>query len=145
MRASVESYPRAAVERAMKVQEVILRAMAKKITWWQAAEIIGLSGRQMRRLRWRYETYGYDGLIDGRRGWPSEKRVPVALVEQVLGLYRERYFDLNVRHFHEKLGEQHGISLSYTWVKMALQGAGLVAKARQPGHIDGGQRSAKSC
>ena len=133
MRVSVESYPRVAVERAMKVQEVILRAMAKKITWWQAAEIIGLSGRQMRRLRWRYETYGYDGLIDRRRGRPSEKRVPVALVEQVLGLYRERYFDLNVRHFHEKLGEQHGISLSYTWVKMALQGAGLVAKAGKRG------------
>jgi hypothetical protein len=37
------------VERAMKLQEVILRAMAKKISWWQAAEIIGLSDREMRR------------------------------------------------------------------------------------------------
>ena len=45
----MESYPRAAVERAMKVQEVILRAMARKITWWQAAEVIGVSDRQMRR------------------------------------------------------------------------------------------------
>ncbi|MGH7077909.1 MAG: ISNCY family transposase [Acetobacteraceae bacterium] len=133
MQISVESYPKAAVERAMKVQEVILRAMAKKITWWQAAEIIGIGDRQMRRLGWRYETYGYDGLLDRRRGRPSEKRVPVALVEQVLGLYRERYFDLNVRHFHEKLGEEHGIELSYTWVKMALQGAGLAAKARKRG------------
>ena len=43
---SMELYSRAAVERAMKVQEVILRAMAKKITWWQAAEIIGISDRQ---------------------------------------------------------------------------------------------------
>jgi hypothetical protein len=58
MQRSMESYPRAAVERAMKVQEVILRAMAKKITWWQAAEIVGMSDRQMRRLRWRYENYG---------------------------------------------------------------------------------------
>jgi len=41
------SYTQAAMERAMKVQEVILRAMAKKITWWQAAEIIGISDRQM--------------------------------------------------------------------------------------------------
>ena len=49
------SYTQAAVERAMKVQEVILRAMAKKITWWQAAEIIGISDRQMRRWRERYE------------------------------------------------------------------------------------------
>jgi hypothetical protein len=46
----MESYLRAAVERAMKVQEVIMRAMAKKITWRQAGEIIGLCERQMRRL-----------------------------------------------------------------------------------------------
>jgi transposase len=129
----MEAYPRAAVERAMKVQEVILRAMAKKITWWQAAEIIGISDRSMRRWRERYEQHGYDGLIDRRRGRPSEKRVPLATVEQVLGLYREQYFDLNVRHFHEKLVEVHGIQLSYTWVKQALQGAGLVAKGRQRG------------
>lgn len=133
MQTSVESYPKAAVERAMKVQEVILRAMARKITWWQAAEIIGISDRQMRRWRERYEEHGYDGLMDRRRGRPSGKRVPLAQVEQVLGLYRERYFDLNVRHFHEKLGEEHGIELSYTWVKQALQGAGLVAKGRKRG------------
>jgi len=42
----------------MNVQEVILRAMAKKITWWQAAEIIGMSDRQMRRLHWRYRSMG---------------------------------------------------------------------------------------
>jgi len=133
MRSGVESYPRAAVERAMKVQEVILRAMAKKITWLQAAHIARMSDRQMRRLRRRYETYGYDGLLDRRRGQPSERRVPLALAEQVLGLYREKYYDLNVRHFHEKLREQHGITLSYTWVKLALQGAGLVAKERKRG------------
>ena len=129
----MESYPRAAVERAMKVQEVILRAMAKKISWWQAAEIIGLSDRSMRRWRERYEEHGYDGLIDRRRGRPSGRRVPLAQVEQVLGLYREQYFDLNVRPFHEKLVEQHGIQLSYTWVKQALQGAGLVAKSGRRG------------
>jgi len=133
MQRSMESYPRAAVERAMKVQEVILRAMAKKITWLEAAHIAGMSDRQMRRLRWRYENYGYDGLLDRRRGVPSERRVPLALAEQVLCLYREKYYDLNVRHFHEKLEEQHGIQLSYTWVKLALQGAGLVAKARKRG------------
>ncbi|MGC8548856.1 MAG: ISNCY family transposase, partial [Acidobacteriaceae bacterium] len=133
MRGSMESYPRAAVERAMKVQEVILRAMAKKITWWQAAEIIGISDRSMRRWRERYEQHGYDGLLDRRRGKPSGKRVPLAQAEQVLELYREKYFDLNVRHFHEKLVEQHGISVSYTWVKQALQGAGLVAKGRKRG------------
>jgi transposase len=126
-------YSKAAMERAMKVQEVILRAMAKKITWWQAAEIIGISDRSMRRWRERLEEHGYEGLFDRRRGQPSPKRVPLATVEQVLGLYRDRYFDLNVQHFHEKLSAQHGIQLSYTWVKQALQGAGLVAKGRQRG------------
>ena len=71
------------------------------------------------------------GLIDRRRGRPSPKRVPLAEVEQVLELYREKYFDLNVRHFHEKLGAEHGIGWSYTWVKRALQGSGLVAKGRK--------------
>ena len=127
----MDSYSKTAMERAMKVQEVILRALAKKITWWQAAEILGSTDRQMRRWRQRYEAYGYDGLFDRRRGQPSPKRVPLAMVEQVLGLYRERYFDFNVRH-HEKLAE-HGIRLSYTWVKLALQGAGLVARGRKRG------------
>ncbi|HEX8798253.1 MAG TPA: ISNCY family transposase [Terriglobales bacterium] len=151
----MDSYSQAAMERAMKVQEVILRAMAKKITWWQAAEIIGISDRSMRRWRERYEEHGYDGLFDRRRGQPSPKRVPLAVVEQVLGLYRERYFDLNVRHFHEKLVAEHSMELSYTWVKAALQGAGLVKRGRKRGvhrkrrprrplpgmllHIDGSQ------
>jgi transposase len=126
-------YPESAVERAMKIQEVILRAMAKSITWWQAAEILGISDRHLRRWRERYQEFGYDGLYDRRLGRPSPKRVPVETVERVLGLYREKYFDLNVRHFCEKLRERHGIRLSYTWVKLALQGAGLVKKGRQRG------------
>src|ERR1700680_1577192 len=76
---SMVSYSKAAMERAMKVQKVILRAMAKKITWWQAAEIIGISDRHMRRWRERYEEFGYDGLFDRRRGRPSPKRVPLAV------------------------------------------------------------------
>jgi transposase len=125
--------PEAVVERAMKVQEVILRAMAKRMTWWQAAEVIGISDRQMRRWRRRWEKFGYDGLLDRRRGRPSLRRVPLELGERVLALYREKYFDFNVRHFHEKLREHHGIALSYSWVKLALQGAGLVGKRSRRG------------
>jgi transposase len=121
------SYTQAAMERTMKVQEVILRAMGKKITWWQAAEIIGISDRQMRRWRERYEEFGFRGLFDRRRGKPSPKKMPVAVVEKVLGLYREKYFDLNVRHFHEKLQAEHQVEISYSWVKGLLQGAGMVA------------------
>src|SRR2546423_12223891 len=65
---SMVSYSKAAMERAMKVQEVILRALAKKITWWQAAEIIGISDRHMRRWRERYEEVGFRALVDRRRG-----------------------------------------------------------------------------
>src|SRR3979411_615633 len=130
---SMVSYSKTAMERAMKVQEVILRAIAKRITWWQAAEIIGISDRHMRRWRERYEEFGYDGLFDRRLGKPSPKRVPLATVARVLTLYREQYFDLNVQHFHEKLGAEHEILLSYTWVKKALQGAGLVARGRKRG------------
>ena len=129
----MDSYSKAAVERTMKVQEVILRALAKKITWWQAAEIIGISDRSMRRWHQRYEEFGYDGLFDRRRGKPSPKRVPLAQVEQVLALYRDRYYDLNVQHFHEKLKKEHQIALSYSWVKQALQGAGLVRRGRKRG------------
>lgn len=129
----MDSYTEAAVERAMKVQEVMLQAMAKKITWWQAAEILGISDRHMRRWRERHEEFGFRGLFDRRRGVPSPKRVPVAVVERVLGLYRERYFDLNVKHFHEKLQSEHQIGLSYSWVKGILQGAGLVARGRKRG------------
>jgi hypothetical protein len=70
------------------------------------------------------------GCFDRRRGRPSPKRVPLATVEQVLGLYRDRFSDFNVQHFHEKLSPQHGIQLSYAWVKQALQGAGLVARTQ---------------
>jgi len=115
----------------MKVQDVLLKAMAKKITWWAAAEIIGVTDRTMRRWRQRLEKHGYSGLADGRKGKMSFRRVPLKTVEEVLGLYQEKYYDLNVRHFHEKLREEHEIELSYTWVYQALVGAGLVPKRRR--------------
>lgn len=115
----------------MKLQDVLLKAMAKKIHWWEAAEIIGVTCRTMWRWRERLETEGYSGLVDRRKGKPSEKRVPLAKVEELLRLYREEYFDFNIRHFHEKLKEKHGLELSYTFVQKALQGAGLVARGRK--------------
>jgi len=117
----------------MKLQDVLLKAMAKKISWADAAEIIGVSCRTMRRWRERMEEGGYSGLADRRKGKPSAKRVPLKTVEQVLALYRETYHDLNIRHFHEKLRDKHKIELSYTFVQQALQGAGLVARGKKRG------------
>src|SRR5215813_2337429 len=121
------------MERMMKVQDVLLKAMAKKISWVAAAEIIGVTPRTMRRWRERLEEHGYSGLADGRKGKVSFRRIALKTVEQVLALYQEKYYDLNVRHFREKLDEEHGIQLSYTWVYQALVGAGLVQKRRKRG------------
>jgi len=128
-----QQYSAAEVERMMKLQDVLLKAMAGKMHWWEAAEIVGVTDRTMRRWRERLEEHGYDGLTDRRKGKRSQRRVPVNRCEEVLRLYQERYFDLSVRHFHEKLKEEHSIQLSYTWVKQALQGAGLVKRRRRRG------------
>ncbi len=125
------TYSAAEVERMMKLQDVLLKAMAKKISWVTAAEIIGVTPRTMRRWRERMEEHGYDGLADRRKGKVSTRRVPLQTVEQVLALYQEKYYDLNVRHFCEKLQQEHGIELSYTWVYQALVGANLVQKRRR--------------
>jgi transposase len=119
------------MERMMKLQDVLLKAMAKKITWWAAAEIIGVSDRTIRRMREKLEREGYSGLADRRKGRVSSHRVPLKTAEEVLRLYREEYSDFNVRHFHEKLREQHRIEISYTWVYAALTGAGLITKKRR--------------
>jgi transposase len=121
------------MERMMKLQDVVLKAMAKKISWIDAAEIAGMSVRNMQRKRQAYQEHGYTGLFDQRRGKRSIHRVPLETAEKVLELYQTTYFDLSVRHFHEKLRAEHDIWLSYSWVKQALQGAGLVKKGRRRG------------
>ena len=135
MRESMEIYPRTAAERAMKLQEVLLRATAGKIKWWQAAELIGISERQMRRWRKRLEEQGPQGLLDRRRRKPSSRRVPKEQAEEVLSLYRDKYFDLNVRHFHEKLGEDHQIGS-----ELHVGQAGLAGS--RPGEAQGQARGA---
>lgn len=126
-------YPAAAVERAMKVQEVILRALSGALTWLQAADILGIHPRSLRRWRARYAADGILGLYDRRRGRPSRRKAPVAAVQRVLRLYRETYLGFNVRHFHQLARREHGVTLSYSFVKLALQDAGLVRKRRARG------------
>jgi len=128
-----QQYSAAEVERMMKLQDVLLKTMAGKMCWFEAAEIIGVTDRTMGRWRERLEEHGYDGLTDRRKGKRSQRRVPMQTCKEVLGLYQERYFDFSVRHFHEKLKAEHSIDLSYTWVKQALQGAGLVKRWKRRG------------
>src|SRR5580765_5018389 len=127
------SYAPGVVERAMKVQEVIVRALAGQLSWIQAADILQLSPRSVRRWRWRLERDGYDGLFDRRRRVPSPKRASVAEVQRVLALYRDRYQGFNVRHFHQLARREHGVAFCYAFVKKALQSAGLVPRQRPRG------------
>ena len=122
-----------AVERAMTIQDVMTRAMSGEYSWLQAAEILGMSPRSLLRWRGRYERKGYDGLLDRRRCVPSRRRAPLAEVERVLRLYRETYQGFNGRHFHEIARREHGVTLSYSFVKKALQTAGLMRKYRPRG------------
>ncbi|RJO67838.1 MAG: ISNCY family transposase [Myxococcales bacterium] len=126
-------YPESAVRRAMTVQEVILKAVGGELKWIEAADILGVTPRTIRRMHASYKAHGLPGLIDRRRGSPSPRRAAFADVEQVLRLYREKYRDFNVKHFHEKLVEKHGLSYGYTWVKLVLQKAGMVKRSKGRG------------
>ncbi len=123
-------YSEVAMEKAMTIQEVILRAYAGKITWVEASEILNYSPRHLRRLRKKHREHGFHGLFDKRRGKLSPRRMPLEIVERVQKLYQERYHDFNVKHFHEKLVEKHGLEVSYTWTKNLLQKSGMVNKDR---------------
>jgi transposase len=119
--------------KAMTRKEVIVQAMAKTITWIQAAWICGITDRHMRRLKERYQRWGYDGLVDQRGGRPRRKRIAVETIAKICELKRERYRDFCVQHFWEKVREEHGIDIGYTWVKLTLQAAGLAEKSRGRG------------
>jgi transposase len=127
------TFTAAAVERAMTYQQVIMRALAGSLTWLQAADILDIHPRSLRRWRKRYEEDPKLGLLDRRRRRPSHLTAPRAEVQRILRLYRERYAGFNVRHFHQLARRDHGLTLSYTFVKLALQAAGLVPKRRSRG------------
>lgn len=117
----------------MKLQDVILKAIAKKITWLDAADIAGLSALTMGRIRQKYEEFGYDGLFEQHCRKRHVHRVPLPTAEKVLALYQQSYSGLSATRFHQKLCSKHGIRLSYSWVKQALHGAGLLATPKKPG------------
>jgi len=119
--------------RAMTRKEVIVKAIAGRLTWIQAADILGITARQMHRLKTAYLKWGYRGLCDGRHGTPRRKRVSAATIAEVCRLKAERYPDFSVQHFWERATEHHGLRLSYTWTRLLLQAAGLAEKAPSRG------------
>jgi transposase len=118
--------------KAMTRQEVVTKAMGKKLSWRQAAMILGLTERQVRRIRRRMEKLGLKGLVD-RRHLPRRKRISSAIVDELCRLRRELYRDFSVTHFYEFATEKHGLHLSYTKAKAVLQEAGLALKFKGRG------------
>src|SRR5205807_5801735 len=114
------TYAVIAVERAMKIQEVILQAMSGALTWLQAADILGMHPRSLRRWRARQQRVGYDGLLDRRRQRPSPRLAPFAEIERILRLYRERAAGFNVRHLHQLVRRAEHASPSCAVVTTAL-------------------------
>src|SRR5262245_5220322 len=116
--------------RVMTKQQVMLKAINGEITWIQAAEILRVTPRHMRRMRNAVRHEGFGELID-RRGTPGARRlrIPLEVINELCRLKREVYPDFSVRHFYEKATEKHGLRLSYNWARLVLQEAGVVEKA----------------
>ena len=119
--------------RMQKFRDVLSRWERKELSAMEAGEVLGMSERQFRRYRGRYEEDGLEGLIDKRLGKASAKRVPVDEADWMLEEYRTRHLGWNVKHFHEHLRERHGFRWGYTWVKTQLHTTGLVERAKRRG------------
>ena len=119
--------------RQMKFEDVYGRWRERRLSQAEAAEILGMSERTFRRWRDRYDADGLEGLLDRRLGKASARRVPVDQIDQMLTLYRERYGGFTAQHFHDKLRQHPGFPWGYTWTKLRLQAAGLIAKAPRRG------------
>src|SRR4030095_4846711 len=151
------TYTQAAVERAVKAHEVLMQALSGRQPWIHVAEVLGVSARTVRRLRWRYEQYGFTGLYDHRQRTPSPRAVPLAEAHRRAALGRGggrcRWRrctgcwrsiatatgrvtgtpGFNVRHFYQIARREHGVQVSYSFVKKALHAARLMRKSRPRG------------
>lgn len=113
----------------MTRQSIILRAINHHLTWTQAADILGISTRQMRRIRAEWDKGGWEALMDHRNGRFVKTKILSEDIQEICRLKKEEYPDFNVKHFHEKLTAEHGFDLSYSWTRKLLQEAGIVKKA----------------
>src|SRR5271167_2512398 len=119
--------------RMQKFRDVLSRWERGALSMMEAGELLGMSERQFRRYRDRYEEDGVAGLVDGRLNRVSPKRVPAAEARRMLELYRTAYRGWNVKHFHEHLVRDHKFRWGYTFVKTQLHTAGLVERAKRRG------------
>src|SRR5262252_2384406 len=110
--------------RMLKFRDVLSRWERRELSMMEAGELLGMSERQFRRYRDRFEDDGEAGLIDRRLGKPSPRRMEAGEVDRMLGLYRTHYRGWNVKHFHEQGVRDHKFAWGYTWTKTQLHAAG---------------------
>ncbi len=129
--------------REQKRLNVLNELEAGRMTARAAAGVLGLSVRQVRRLRAAYRWQGAAALAHGNRGRPSPHRLPEPLQQQVLDWVRTRYSDYNDCHLTDVLAERHGVTLSRSSVRRIRQAAGLRGprKRRAPRHRSYRERS----
>ncbi len=121
---------------------VIRLAVDGEISVAEAAAMLKLSTRQVKRLKRRYEAHGAAGMAHGSRGRPSRRRIAPEVVQTVLKLATGKYAGFNDIHLTEKLNEEEGIKISASSVRRILRAGGLGAKRkrRPPRHRSRRQR-----
>ena len=119
--------------RKMRFEEAYTDWQEGRLTQAEAARLLGVCERTLRRQIDRYEADGIDGLIDKRLSQLSHLRAPVDEVMELVDLYRTDYPGWNTKHFHTWYVREHGGNRSYTWVKNQLQQAGAVIRAKARG------------
>jgi transposase len=92
--------------------EIMVRLKEKRLKQREAAEMLGVSIRQVKRLYREYRKNGAQGLISKRRGRASNKRLKPELVQKVLDLIKSKYYDFGPSLAHEKLVEVEGLKIS---------------------------------
>jgi len=117
----------------MRFEEAYTGWQEGRLTQAEAARLLGVCERTLRRQIDRYEAEGMDGLIDKRLSQISHKRAPVDEVMGLVDLYRTEYPSWNAKHFHAWYTRDHGGHRSYTWVKRSLQEAGAIIRAKARG------------
>lgn len=105
--------------------EVMQRLKEKRLTQKEAARLLGLSERQIKRLWRAYRKAGAKGLVSGRRGKASNNRMDAGVVQQALDLIEKNYRDFGPTLAHEKLTEEHHLRISRESVRRIMIEGGI--------------------
>jgi hypothetical protein len=105
--------------------QVLVRVSEKRLTQREAARMLGLTERQLRRLAKAHREHGAAGLVSRQRGRPSNRRLPESLRDLALSLVRDHYSDFGPTFAHEKLTEVHGLTLSVATLRTWMAEAGM--------------------